>query len=153
MSDTPTLSDRAPELAARAAALHTELAYNCAQAVACALAESVGADEADMYRLAEGFGAGMGAHTETCGALSGAIMAISQEASAGIEQPGSTKVQTYAIIRDLLARFREQNGSTVCGELKGIGRDTGMLRSCAGCIDDALIIACAIIDEHRAAHA
>lgn len=153
MSNTPTLTDRAPELAARAAALHTELSYNCAQAVACALAESIGADEAVMYRLAEGFGAGMGACTETCGALSGAVMAISWEASAGIGQPGSTKAKTYALIRDLLARFREQNGSAVCGELKGIGRTTGMLRSCAGCIDDALVLACAIIDERRAERA
>ena len=28
--------------------------------------------------------------------------------------------------------------STICRELKGVGTDTGALRSCAGCIDDAI---------------
>lgn len=151
MNESATLTARAPELAQRAVALRAELKYNCAQAVACALADEVGADAATMYALSEGFGGGMGGHTETCGAISGAIMVLSQEASAGIDEPGTTKGKTYQLVRDLLERFRTQNGSTICRELKGIGTDTGMLRTCEGCIEDAVELACAIIDRRRGA--
>ena len=34
--------------------------YNCAQAVACTYADLVGMDEAAMFKVTEGFGAGMG---------------------------------------------------------------------------------------------
>ena len=48
--------------------------YNCAQAVACAFAEEAGADEAMIFRMAEGFGSGMGTMQGVCGALVGAVM-------------------------------------------------------------------------------
>ena len=77
MTDTATtLADRAATLADQAVALRAEKGYNCAQAVACALAPEVGADVDAVYRLSEGFGSGMGTTTETCGALSGAIMVL-----------------------------------------------------------------------------
>lgn len=142
------LTDIAPELADEANALRHELKYNCAQAVACALADRIGADRAELYRLSEGFGGGMGGHTETCGAISGAVMAVSQVASAGIDEPGTTKGRTYLLVRELVEGFREQNGSTVCRELKGIGTGAhGMLRTCEGCIEDAVVLACRVLDE------
>ena len=42
-----------------------------------------GADVDAVYRLSEGFGSGMGTTTETCGALSGAIMVLSQPRKRG----------------------------------------------------------------------
>ncbi|MCX7031789.1 MAG: C-GCAxxG-C-C family protein, partial [Spirochaetes bacterium] len=49
---------------------------NCAQAVACAFAEDLGADRGLTLRLATGFGGGMGHTGGTCGALTGAFMAL-----------------------------------------------------------------------------
>ena len=43
--------------------------YNCAQAVACSFCKEFGVDEEEMFRIAEGFGLGMGM-MEVCGALS-----------------------------------------------------------------------------------
>uniref|UniRef100_UPI00258B655A C-GCAxxG-C-C family protein n=1 Tax=uncultured Selenomonas sp. TaxID=159275 RepID=UPI00258B655A len=42
--------------------------YNCAQAVACVFAEEAGADKATVFRIAEGFGSGMGTmqHYPSC---------------------------------------------------------------------------------------
>lgn len=145
MSDM-NLTERAPELAAQAVALRAEKGYNCAQAVACALAAEVGADPDATYRLSEGFGSGMGGMTETCGAVTGAVMVLSQLKSAGTEQPGTTKGATYKLVRELVEGFREKNGSTVCRELKGVGCEHGMLRSCPGCIEDAVELTCRIID-------
>ena len=47
-----------------------------------------------------------------------------------------SKQKTYAKVRELNAKFREMNKSTICRDLKGM--DTGVvLRSCDGCIEDA----------------
>lgn len=42
--------------------------YNCAQAVACSFCQEFGVAEEEMFRIAEGFGLGMGM-MEVCGAL------------------------------------------------------------------------------------
>ena len=57
--------------AEKAIAFHDK-GYNCAQAVACSFCKEFGVDEEEMFRIAEGFGLGMGM-MEVCGALSGMI--------------------------------------------------------------------------------
>lgn len=111
--------------------------FNCAQSVICALAPALGLSQHDAFLMSEGFGAGMGGMTETCGAISGAIMALGVVESSGFDAPGS-KGRTYQQARTYCDRFRQLNGSTVCHELKGVGNDAGPRRSCAGCIDDAI---------------
>ena len=48
--------------------------FNCAQAVACTYCDLLGYKEEDIFRMTEGFGAGMGGMQATCGALSGAVL-------------------------------------------------------------------------------
>lgn len=139
------LTTQSDELAARAVALRAELGYNCAQAVACALAPEIGADTEACYVLSEGFGGGMGGHTETCGAISGGVMALGQVSSGGTALSGTTKKHTYELTRELVERFGAKNGSTICCELKGAGCEHGPLRSCPGCIEDAVKITAEII--------
>lgn len=144
------LTTRSDELAARAVALRAELGYNCAQAVACALAPEIGADAEACYVLSEGFGGGMGGHTETCGAISGGVMALGQVSSGGTALSGTTKKRTYELTRELVERFGAKNGSTICCELKGAGCEHGPLRSCPGCIEDAVKITTEIIARQSA---
>lgn len=143
------MSDAHPtpeELAAHALELHRR-GCNCAQCVVCTLAPLVGADEDACFRAAEGFGAGMGGMTETCGAVSGGVIALGMANSGGVDAP-TRKASTYRMVRELVERFREQNGSTVCRELKGVG--TGRpLRSCDDCIVDALLMADEILRAGR----
>lgn len=136
------------EIKKEAARLH-KMGYNCAQSVICAMAPAIDLDADGAFVLAEGFGAGMGGMTETCGAVSGAVMALSQVESTGRDQIGS-KAKTYKLSRELSARFASTNGSTVCRELKGIGTEAGALRSCPGCIDDAIDLAVNILVEQGA---
>ena len=124
---------------AQAADYHSQ-GYNCAQAVMCALAPHLGCDVDTAFRFMEGFGLGMGGMSETCGALSGAVAALGVANSAGAASPTS-KGATYRLSREAARRFREKNSSTVCHELKGVDTGHGMLRSCPGCIDDAVDIA------------
>ena len=82
---------------AQAAEYHAR-GFNCAQAVACTLAPAVGLDPQVAFTLTEGFGAGMGGMTETCGAISGAVAIMGFVMSDGMENP-KTKGQTYKLSR------------------------------------------------------
>ena len=118
----------------KAVALH-EQGYNCAQAVICTYCDLFGLDPESAYRMSEGVGLGMGL-MDVCGALSGAFMIAGLKNSGGMNQPGKTKGSTYKLNKALAKAFEEKNGSIYCKELKGT--ETGkVLRSCAGCIEDA----------------
>ena len=113
--------------------------YNCAQIVLCSYAEELGIDEETLFRISEGFGAGMGCMMQTCGAVTAMFMALGLANSSGDLQACDTKPQTMKKVRELAAEFEKKNGSIVCRELKGI--DTGkVLRSCDGCIEDGIRI-------------
>ena len=113
--------------------------YNCAQIVLCSYAEELGIDEETLFRISEGFCAGMGGMMQTCGAVTAMFMALGLANSSGDLQACDTKPQTMKKVRELAAEFEKKNGSIVCRELKGI--DTGkVLRSCDGCIEDGIRI-------------
>lgn len=136
--------ERINELVEKATELH-HTGYNCAQAVACALSSEVGADENLCFRMMEGFGLGMGQMHETCGAVSGAVATLGFSNSLGTESP-TTKASTYSLVKQIGEQFLNKNGSTFCQELKGL-TGKGVLRSCPGCIEDAVRIACDLLSQ------
>ena len=80
--------------AEHATKLH-ENGSNCAQAVACSFCQEFGIDDNEMFRIAEGFGLGMGV-MEMCGALSGMAKIIRLSNSRGNTEDGSkTKADPY----------------------------------------------------------
>ena len=121
---------------------------NCAQAVACSFCQEFGISEDEMFRIAEGFGLGMGV-MEMCGALSGMAMIIGLSNSSGNTAEGSrTKGDTYKKIKLYTQKFKEKNGSCICRELKGV--DTGkVLCSCPQCITDAVALTEEYLAENR----
>ena len=112
--------------------------YNCAQSVVCAYCDMFGVDEKTAFRMAEAYGLGMGA-METCGAVTAMAMVVGMKESDGnISSPGTKKI-CYKKTKNMLAAFKEKNGTIICRELKG--QETGSpLRSCDGCIEDAVMI-------------
>ena len=107
----------------RADQLHRQGA-NCAQAVVCSFAEDLGADRAFALRLATGFGGGMGRTGATCGALTGAFMALGL--AFGMTEPGdqAAKERTYAMVAEATRRFRERTGALSCRDLLGLDLGT-----------------------------
>ena len=105
--------------------------YNCAQAVALPFCEEMGLDAAVVKKATEGFGAGMGGRTQTCGALSGAVF-VAGMLNADATNPAS-KMDTYKVCGKMSADFVAHCGSGVCEVIKGL---TGgkMLCSCNECI-------------------
>ncbi len=117
--------------------------YNCAQAVACAFAEDLGRDEKELFEVMEAFGFGMGT-MGTCGAVSAMAAIVGMNVSDGnLEKPGTKKI-SYRASKELIRQFQEKNGSVICRELKGVDTKK-VLRSCNGCIEDAVELAAAYL--------
>ena len=107
----------------RAEALFKE-GYNCAQAVLLAFSDVTGLDEKTAALISSSFGGGMGRLREVCGSLSGAFAAVG--ILRGYSDPKDTekKKELYALIQEIAAEFKEENGSIICRELLGLDKDT-----------------------------
>ena len=93
--------------------------YNCAQAVLAAHAEKI-QHEVDMtLAAAAGFGGGMGRLQETCGAVTGAIMALGLSSDFK-EGDGRDKInEVYANVRSFVEEFKREKGTVKCRDLLG----------------------------------
>lgn len=97
---------------------------SCSQAVLAAFSDELGLPRALAFKVAAGFGGGMGRQAETCGAVTGAIMVLGLRHGATEPADRATKERTYAQVRELIARFRARHGSVICRELLGIDIST-----------------------------
>lgn len=110
--------------------------YNCAQAVVCAFCDYTDYTEDDLFKLSEAFGGGMGGSGSVCGAVSAMVFLSGLKKSLGIEAlPVTNKKESYNFANTLMEEFVKMNKSLICKQLKGEG-----LRSCDGCIEDAVEI-------------
>ena len=110
--------------------------YNCAQAVACTYCDLVGISEETMYRIMEGFGSGFGTTEGTCGAITGAVALAGMKNSTADLENNSSKASTAKLSREIMSRFKQSAGATICRELKGIETKI-VLHSCNDCVLDA----------------
>ena len=109
---------------------------NCAQAVICAFADITVFSEDELFRISEGFGGGMGGTQGVCGAVSAMVFLAGLKKSRGIDSlPETNKAESYKFARELMETFEEKNQTIICARLKG-----EKLRSCDGCIEDAVKI-------------
>ena len=112
------------ERAAKAADLKVAGACNCSQAVVKVFEDKLSLDDETLMKLTAGYAAGMGCLEATCGALIGAVM------TAGAGTPRYSK--------EILAKFQQKCGATICRELKGVG--TGkVLCECPECVRNAVL--------------
>ena len=102
----------------RAEALFRE-GFSCSQAVLMAFAPGLGMDERQAALVSSAFGGGMARHGWTCGALTGALMAVGLHAGHTSAQDTATKDELYARVQALVARFEERHGATACRQLTG----------------------------------
>ena len=94
--------------------------YNCCQAVVGAFADLYGFDPETAMKFAEGFGGGTGRMRSTCGAVNAMAIVAGMKMSHG--KPGDLKRrgEVYAVVRDMFAAFKEENGTVICAELLGL---------------------------------
>jgi C_GCAxxG_C_C family probable redox protein len=103
----------------RAEALFRE-GFSCSQAVLMAFAPGLGMEERQAALVASAFGGGMARHGGTCGALTGALMALGLHAGHTTAQDSGTKDALYARAQVLMAGFEERHGAAACRELTGV---------------------------------
>ncbi len=113
-----------------AADLHARGA-NCAQSVACAFCAEAGVDAETVMRLATGFGGGMGRLAGTCGAATGAFMAIGLARGMRTAGEAQVKEEVYGLVREFADRFTRAHGALACRDLLGldIGTPEGHARA------------------------
>ena len=133
--------------------------YNCAQALFGAGASSLGLDVNLAFRIAAGFGGGMGMTQGACGAVTGALMAISYASTKGLNpRDTSVKKDAYQYISRFLKEFTSLRGTVSCRELINIdistpegaqvAREKNIFRDeCGAIVKDAAEILGKMIDE------
>src|SRR5574340_429068 len=128
-----------------------ERGFNCAQSVLTAFAAEYGLSEETALRLSTGFGSGMGRLCEVCGALTGAFMVVGLKygrAESDGTKYGPRTENTYRLVTEIAARFKERNISIYCRDLVGHDLSSPAERErakqegvfakiCSKCIEDA----------------
>ncbi len=115
---------------------------NCSQSVVMAYADLFGVDEKTMFMVSEGFGAGMGMRS-VCGAVTGMFMLLGLKNSSGNPEI-ITKAQTLKLVNEAAQKFKDENGTVMCAELKSNDNITGKPVNCMKCIEDA----CEIFEQY-----
>lgn len=98
--------------------------YNCAQSVLLAFGDMYGYDRKILEALSQGFGGGMGRMQRTCGAVTGAFMAIGLFADMKIQDDSERQERTRELIRDFHSRFLSEHRYSECIELIGYDVNT-----------------------------
>lgn len=98
--------------------------FNCSQSVLSVYAEEAGLDRETALKLACGFGGGMGRMGQTCGAVTGAFMAIGLNFGAARPGDNPDKLRTFELIDKFARRFEARHDSLVCKDLLGFDMST-----------------------------
>ena len=98
--------------------------FSCSQSVLAAFAEELGMDLPSALRISTGFAGGMAGTGGTCGAVTGATMAIGLKHGSKAADETDAKAHTAKLTRELMSRITGAHGSLVCKELLGCEIDT-----------------------------
>ena len=131
--------------------------YNCAQSVLACCGAKFGLGRDLAVRLAAGLGGGL-ARGDTCGAVSGAILALGLRFASLDPQDGAAKAKVYNLARQLQWRFEQRNKTVRCNDLLGCdmatpegqrqAREKGLFQSlCPKLVKDAAEIAEEMLTE------
>jgi C_GCAxxG_C_C family probable redox protein len=103
---------------------------NCAQCVFTAFTADLGLEPEVALKIAMGFGGGMGRTGQTCGAVTGAYMALGLKQNLTPKNADQIKEKTYALMAEFNRKFRKLHGSTICKELLGcdLGTPEGLAK-------------------------
>jgi len=115
MSQFSSIPQRAVEL--------FEQGYNCAQAVFGAFAEEMGMTEKQAVKMVSALGGGLCRMRETCGAVTGGIMALGVLRGYDDPKADDEKGALYARGQRMLTPFKEKFGTFSCKELLDLPMD------------------------------
>jgi C_GCAxxG_C_C family probable redox protein len=91
--------------------------FNCAQSVLTAFCNEFELQAEPAFRIACGFGGGMGRMAKTCGAVTGAFMVIGLKYGQTQCDDKAAKDKTYTFVKEFADLFAKERGSLECCEL------------------------------------
>lgn len=94
--------------------------YGCCQSVVAAFADLYGLDDRTAKLISAGFGGGVGRMRMMCGAVSALVILAGLDSGTDIGTDRTGKAACYKVVQELLAAFKERNGSLICAELLGM---------------------------------
>jgi C_GCAxxG_C_C family probable redox protein len=97
---------------------------NCAQSVLAAFGNDLGTDSVTVLKISTAFGGGIAGMGQTCGAVTGALMAIGLRFGMARGEDKDAKEKTRGVGRELIRHFELTFGSTTCRELLGCDLST-----------------------------
>ena len=97
--------------------------FDCSQIVLAEVSDRIGITREQAYAIASCFGIGM-AQGGTCGAASGAIMAIGMRYGNVRSGDMRAKAEVFAKRDEFIRRFEQMNGKVACPDLLGQRIDT-----------------------------
>lgn len=111
------LKHQLPSGRAAKALQYFDNSFNCAQSVLASFAGELGLSEDDSLRVACAFGGGMGRQQYTCGAVTGAAMALGLKFGKALHDAEEKKKLTYEKTVRLFEEFEKLHGSSTCRHL------------------------------------
>jgi C_GCAxxG_C_C family probable redox protein len=97
--------------------------YGCCQSVVGAFADLYALSHEQAMAVAAGFGGGVGRMRMMCGAVSGLVILAGLSCGQTKADDRMGKANCYKVVQELLAKFKERNGSLICAELLGLKGD------------------------------
>ena len=98
--------------------------FNCAQSVLALAGRRSGLSREMAVRLAEAFGGGMCHHDQTCGAVTGGLMAIGLTYSRGLSKDAAMGRKAREVATEFMARFAALRGAVSCTGVIGVDLST-----------------------------
>jgi C_GCAxxG_C_C family probable redox protein len=95
-----------------------ENGLNCSQAILTAFGEPHGIDAQSAKKLGRPWGGGVGRMGQICGAVTGAIMVLGLAQNRMQDEAGARN-DICASIQELVRRFEQRHGTSVCKDLLG----------------------------------
>ncbi|NVO21568.1 MAG: C_GCAxxG_C_C family protein [Bacteroidetes bacterium] len=125
--------------------------FNCSQAVFTAIVENSGIEKESALKIAAGFGGGIARMQKTCGAVTGAVMALGYLNGNTSPSDDEKKEKVYEQVQVFVKHFTEKHGTIKCSELLGCSLQTAEDRQkakelklfetvCRKCVADAVNI-------------
>ena len=125
-----------------------------------AVSKAAGIESPCVPRIASGFGGGIGRQGETCGAITGGVMALGLIYGRDITEDADAKNAVYAKTAMYMQRFSAHHNTVLCRDITGIdmSTDEGVQsfvgqnmheKKCNGVVTNAVVTLLEIMNQHE----
>ncbi len=104
----------------KSAQSYLEEGFSCSQSVFSACAEEYGFSREQALKISSAFGGGIAGMAETCGVVTGALMALGLRHGVIDLEDEDGKEKARQAFQNFIAQFKERHGSITCKELLGV---------------------------------